>query len=128
MAVEDVHKTAFRTRYGQSEWRLMPMGLAGAPATFQKVMNDLFRELLDDCVIVFLDDIMVYSFGTDGLSCDPRKVDAIQSWPRPINIGELSAFLGLSGYYKGLINGYARRSYHPTSLIRNALDKRSVLR
>lgn len=65
MAVNDIPKTAFRTRYGHFEWRVMPMGLAGAPATFQTVMNDLFRTLLDVCVIVFLDDILVYSKDDD---------------------------------------------------------------
>jgi hypothetical protein len=64
----------------------------------------------------------------DGLSCDPSKVDAIQSWPCPKNIGELRAFLGLSSYYRRFINRYAKRSYHLTSLVRNSSDKRSVLR
>ena len=58
---DDVEKTAFRTRYGSFEYRVLPMGLCNAPGTFMQLMNDTFRDLLDRSVLVFLDDILVYS-------------------------------------------------------------------
>lgn len=57
----DTQKTAFRTRYGLFEYCVMPFGLTGAPAAFMKLMQQLFHNLLDKFVVVFLDDILVYS-------------------------------------------------------------------
>jgi hypothetical protein len=74
LAEEDRAKTAFRTRYGHFEWTVLPMGLTNAPATFQHLMNHTFREFLDRCVLVFLDDIVVYSNTLEEHERDVRAV------------------------------------------------------
>lgn len=61
MAPEDRHKTAFRTFMGQFEWCVMPFGLKGAPSTFQAIMNEMFFDLLGNGVLVYMDDVLIYS-------------------------------------------------------------------
>lgn len=61
IADADIEKTAFRTRYGSFEYLVLPMGLCNAPGTFMQLMNETFRDMLDRTVLVFLDDILVFS-------------------------------------------------------------------
>lgn len=58
---EDVPKTAFNTHYGHFEFLVMSFGVAGAPASFTTLMQRIFKDLMDKCVVIYLDDLLVYS-------------------------------------------------------------------
>jgi len=59
--VDDVQKIAFRSRYGHYEYVVMPFGVINAPAVFMDYMNRIFRQFLDKFVVVFIDNILIYS-------------------------------------------------------------------
>ncbi|XP_042010513.1 uncharacterized protein LOC121759078 [Salvia splendens] len=160
MNSEDVFKTAFRTHDGHFEFLVMPFGLTNAPSTFQAAMNDIFRPLLRQSVMVFFDDILIYSptlerhteqlhevlsilqahsffvklskctfccstvdylghlIEAGQLKPDPSKIEAMVAWPKPTTVKQLRGFLGLTGYYRRFIAGYASIAAPLTELLK----------
>jgi hypothetical protein len=74
IAEGDKEKTACHTRYGSYEFLVMPFGLTNAPSTFCTFMNDIFREWLDDFVVVYIDDILIYIGSLEEYAEHLRKV------------------------------------------------------
>ncbi|XP_044717353.1 reverse transcriptase (RNA-dependent DNA polymerase) domain-containing protein [Hirsutella rhossiliensis] len=64
VAPGDEEKTAFRTRYGSFEWLVVPFGLTGAPAAFQRYINSVLQDYLDDFVSAYIDDVLIFSSGS----------------------------------------------------------------
>ncbi|GJX97775.1 putative reverse transcriptase domain-containing protein [Tanacetum coccineum] len=124
---EDIPKTAFRTRYGHYEFQVMPFGLTNAPAVFMDLMNRVCKPYLDKFVIVFIDDILIYSKNKQeheehlklilellkkeefqGIHVDPAKIESIKDWASPKSPTEIHQFLGLVGYYRRFIEGFSK--------------------
>ncbi|WMV37873.1 hypothetical protein MTR67_031258, partial [Solanum verrucosum] len=93
---KDVPKIGFRTRYGHFEFLVMSFGLTNAPAVFMDLMNSIFRPYLDLFVIVFIDDILVYSCSKDE-----------HGNHLPTTLTEVRSFLGLAGYYRRFVEGFS---------------------
>nr|GEZ07788.1 putative reverse transcriptase domain-containing protein [Tanacetum cinerariifolium] len=124
---EDIPKTAFRTRYGHYEFQVMSFGLTNAPAVFMDLMNRMCKPYLDKFVIVFIDDILIYSKDEkeheehlkanlellkkeefQGIHVDPAKIESIKDWASPKSPTEIRQFLGLAGYYQRFIEGFSK--------------------
>ncbi|QRW20440.1 Retrotransposable element Tf2 protein [Rhizoctonia solani] len=113
----DEWKTAFRTKYGLFEYLVMPFGLTNAPAAFQHFMNNLFRDLIDVTVVIYLDNILIFLEKTEDHPAHVREVlsrlmknqlfckllkchfhvttiEAVTSWPTPRTVKQVQAFLG----------------------------------
>ncbi|KAL0543930.1 hypothetical protein IC582_019035 [Cucumis melo] len=108
----------------------MSFGLTNAPPIFMDLMNKVFKDFLETFVIVFIDDILIYSkteaenekhlhqlkkvtflghvVSSEGVSVDPTKIEAVTSWPRPSTVSEIRSFLGLAGYYRRFVEDFSR--------------------
>ncbi|GJZ85824.1 putative reverse transcriptase domain-containing protein [Tanacetum coccineum] len=119
----DIPKTAFRMRYGHYEFQVMPFGLTNAPAVFMDLMNRVCKPYLDKFVIVFIDDILIYSRNKEEharLHVDPAKIEAVKNWTSPATPTEVRQFLGLAGYYRRFIEGFSKIAKPLTKLTQKA--------
>ena len=137
------------TMQGLHQFKVMPFGLANAPATFERLMEIVLAGLQWEICLIYLDDIMVFAqnfeehmsrlslvldrvrqaglkispekcdlfkkevaflghiVGKEGISTDPKKIEAVSEWPRPKNATEIRSFLGLCSYYRKFMKGFA---------------------
>ncbi|GKE43305.1 putative reverse transcriptase domain-containing protein [Tanacetum coccineum] len=129
---DDIPKTAFRTRYGHFEFTVMPFGLTNAPAMFMDLMNRVCRPYLAKFVIVFIDDILIYSktqeehflghvINGNGIHVDPCKIEANKNWKSPKTPTEVCSFLRLAGYYRRFTENVSKISKSLTILTQKTL-------
>ncbi|KAK3557499.1 hypothetical protein QTP70_028306 [Hemibagrus guttatus] len=98
----DEWKTAFITPSGHYEYQIMPYGLSNAPSVLQNFMNEIFQDMLHKFVIIYIDDILIYSHNLskhihhvqqpDGIQMDRTKVEARKNWPQLLTIKDLQRF------------------------------------
>ncbi|GJW20246.1 putative reverse transcriptase domain-containing protein [Tanacetum coccineum] len=117
---EDIPKTTFRTLYGHYEFQVMSIGLTNELAVFMDFMNRVCKSYLDRFIIVFIDDILIYSksrkeheghlklilshvIDSEGIRVDLAKIESIKDWVSPT---EIRQFLVLAGYYRRFIEGF----------------------
>ena len=160
MAPESREVTAFSTPYGHYEFLRMPFGLKSAPITFQRLMNDIFSDMLGQGVHVYLDDLIICNkdpeshFATleavllklkeaglkakvtkceflkqrisflghmvdgDGIHTMNDKIMAINKFPQPQSVENVRSFIGLCGYYRSFIKGFAALASPLTQLLK----------
>jgi hypothetical protein len=164
MAPEDMGKTALVTTSGLFEWTVMPFGLKNATSTFARTMSEIFKDLGNSFLKIFVDDLNVHSVewqahlqhleavlstlrevnlklnpnkccfaaasvvflghvvSKGGTRPDPGKIDAVREFPAPITVVSVRSFLGLTGYYRRFIRGYARLAGPLFELTRKDVD------
>ena len=164
MNEDDKEKTAFVTRYGLYQWGVMPFGLATAPATFVRLMDEVFGKYKWKFLAIYFDDITVYSRSVEehlihlqtvfdrlrgaglqvkaskcafalreisfvghrisakGISPDPKKVEAVEGFPTPVDVSGVRAFLGLANFYRRFVPNFSRIVVPLTALLKKGVD------
>nr|GEY54507.1 hypothetical protein [Tanacetum cinerariifolium] len=119
---EDIPKIAFRTRYGHFEFTVMPFGLTNAPAIFMDLMNHVCKSYLDKFVIVFIDDILIYSKSEEENEVYLKtildllkkeklyaKFSKCEFWLKEVQfLGHVVNRDGLAGYYRRFIENFSK--------------------
>ncbi|OAE29022.1 hypothetical protein AXG93_2683s1000 [Marchantia polymorpha subsp. ruderalis] len=124
---QDKDKTTFTTDWGTYAYHKMPFGLCNAPATFQRMMTNIFQEHLRKFLEIFIDDFCVFGkrkillghrVSSSGIAVDTEKAKVILKLEPPTNLRELRAFLGHVGYYRRFIHMYAILAADLTKLLK----------
>ncbi|KAK3533096.1 hypothetical protein QTP70_006771 [Hemibagrus guttatus] len=119
----DEWKTAFITPTGHYEYLVMPYGLANASSVFQDFIHEVLREFLHRCVLVYINDILIYSrslakhrqhvaeflgynISSSGIQMDEGKITAVRDWLAPATVKELQRFLGFANFYRRFIRAF----------------------
>ncbi|GKB35460.1 putative reverse transcriptase domain-containing protein [Tanacetum coccineum] len=136
---EDILRTAFRTRYGHYEFQVMPFGLTNVPAVFMDLMNRGCKPYLDKFVIVFINDILIYSksrkeheghlkltlrlLKEEELYAKFSKCDfwLSKDWASPKTPIEIRQLLGLAGYYRRFIQAFLKIARPMTKLTQKSV-------
>ncbi|GJS07035.1 putative reverse transcriptase domain-containing protein [Tanacetum coccineum] len=132
---EDIPKTAFRTRYGHYEFQVMPFGLTNAPTVFMDLMNRVCRPYLDKFVIVFIDDILIYSKNKEEHDAYLRlilellkkeelyaKFSKCDFWLSKVQfLRHVINSEGLAGYYRRFIEGFSKIAKLMTKLTQKSV-------
>ncbi|GKC44291.1 putative mitochondrial protein, partial [Tanacetum coccineum] len=116
MNEEDIYKTTFKTHDGHYEFLVMPFGLTNALSTFQALMNNIFRPFFEE--IHFGVEYLGHIISETRVATDPNKIKAMLEWPLPTNVKQLRGFLGLTGYYRKFVKGYAEVAQPLTNLLK----------
>ncbi|KAA0035476.1 peroxidase 64 [Cucumis melo var. makuwa] len=127
--VEGYSKKAFRTHEGHYEFLVMPFGLTNAPATFQALMNAVFKPYLrkehslyankKKCSFAQLKiEYLGHIISGGGVEVDPEKIRSMADWPTPTNVREIRGFLGLTGYYRRFVKHYGSIAAPLTQLLK----------
>eukprot|EP00253_Pinus_taeda_P029893 PITA_29893 len=111
----DVWKIAFKAKDGLFKSLVIPFELTNAPATFMRLMDDILRPFTNSFVVVYLDDILIFSQSWEehlhhirqGVRVDLDKIQVIRDWPSSTTLRELCSILGLANFYHRFMLGFS---------------------
>nr|GEU48668.1 hypothetical protein [Tanacetum cinerariifolium] len=105
---DDIPKTTFRTRYRHFEFIAMPFDLTNAPAVFMDLMNRVCKPYHDKFVIVFIDDVLIYSKAQEDHVEHLSKIEDVKNWKSLRTPFEVRSFLRLARYYRSFIENFSK--------------------